>query len=335
MSTELMDPITRLAKHTDCSPVMMIGHGSSGTSILGEILRDDFQIAFGTESQYFVHYYNRLSHYGDLSKPENMRQLIRHVLDERWFAKAERKWGFRIDEETVFAGIKKPTFRGLLDAIFWRFAEHLQMPRYGDKSPEYTLNLHVLGELYPDAKYIHMVRDGRDVAVSLFKRYWGGKNVYTVSRRWKMEVDLVDAFVKTLSPDQVIEITYEGLLGNPNREIDRLIDFFALDDADNAFREHMHRTIPEKLNRVNFDKWKTQLSSSQIHAFERVACETLRRHGFETTLEKESPSTGRGEQLFFALHNRLKKWAYLDYWKDNFYKAKLRLRNATRRFGFR
>ncbi|OYP33013.1 sulfotransferase family protein [Rhodopirellula sp. MGV] len=317
--------------HQDHAPVMMIGHGSSGTSILGEILRDDFKIAFGTESQFFVYYYRRLDRYGDLKQPENLRQLAEHVLAERWFEKAKRKWDFSLSLEDLLDRTCSPTFRGLLDAIFVSFQHHLGMERYGDKSPEYTLDLAVLGELYPDAKYIHMVRDGRDVAVSLFKRYWGGKNIYTVSRRWKKEVDLVDQFVATLPADRVLEVTYEGLLGSPEEQMDRLVDFLAIEDPDGSVREALRTQIPLKLNRGNFDKWRKQLSQKQRVAFETVACETLRRHGYETIVDNEQIDNSLAKQLFFGLDNRVRKWAYIDYWKDNAYKAKLRLRNMSRR----
>ena len=86
------------------------------------------------------------------------------------------------------------SYRGVLDAVFGQLADNNNTDRWGDKSPEYVQDLDVVGELFPDAKYIHLIRDGRDVALSVMSRYWGPKNIYTAATEWKQAIEAVDAF---------------------------------------------------------------------------------------------------------------------------------------------
>jgi len=316
--------------HTKTEPVMIIGHGSSGTSILTRLMRDYLNVAFGTESQFIIHYYNRLPMYGDLNDDGNLRALVEHILRERWFERCG-KWGFATDVDAVFADVKSRTYRGVLDATFGQLAKHFGHTRWGDKTPEYTHHLATIGELFPDAQYIHMVRDGRDVALSVSNRYWGHKNVYCAAHEWKHEVSQVDAFTDTLRGDQVIEISYEGLLANPVDTFAKIVGFLEIDDSKGTLRHRIENELPGDLNRGNFDKWKTQWSQQQQLSFERIACDVLARHGYDTILEEPDANDNPLKKLYWHADNRVRKWMYADYWKDNLYKAKLRTRNAARR----
>lgn len=316
--------------HTNPAPVMIIGHGSSGTSILTRLMRDYLDVAFGTESQFIIHYYNRLPMYGDLQQDANLRTLVEHILRERWFERCG-KWGFATTVDAVLADVQARTYRGVLDAVFLQLAKHFGHPRWGDKTPEYTHHLATIGELFPDAQYIHMVRDGRDVALSVSNRYWGDKNVYCAAHEWKREVSQVDAFTDSLPRQQWIEITYEGMLSEPVETFRRIIEFLKIDDSSGALAERIERDLPGDLNRANFDKWKTAWSQRQQLAFERIACDVLARHGYETNLDAPDPHDSVLQRIYWQADNRVRKWMYAEYWKDNLYKAKLRTRNAVRR----
>ena len=309
---------------------MLIGHGSSGTSILAILLRKYLQVCFGTESQFIVHYDRRLGRYGDLAVPENMRRLASDILQERWFVRS-RKFGFRPDLEDILGNVKKPTYRALLDAIFGQFARQSRMQRWGDKTPEYTGDLDVLGKLFPEAKYIHIVRDGRDVAHSTAGRYWGPKNAYVSARQWEDTISNVLTFIRTLPPDQVLEVRYEDLLTHPRDVFRKLIRFLEIDDGDGALIAYIDENVAGDLMPGNFNKWQNAWSHEEQLRFERVACDNLRRYGYETTLTRCDDTFPGWQRLYWRLTNRLRKWMYPRYWADNFYKAKLRLRDLWRR----
>jgi hypothetical protein len=313
--------------HRERVPVIMLGHGSSGTSILATLLRDHLHIAFGTESQFIVRYYQRLEQYGDLTVEENLRKLVLHLVQERWFTRC-RKWGFATTPAAILADVQHRTYRGVLDAVFGQLAKHFGYPRWGDKTPEYVKHLNVLGDLFPDAKYIHLMRDGRDVAISVIGQYWGPKNIYTAAHEWKRHISAIDAFAARLRAAQLLKITYEEMLSEPVGTFARIVGFLNIDDSSGALMEHLEQKLPAELKRDNYDRWKRQWSAKQCLAYERIACDVLRRHGYETHVERPSMSDNLLSKAYWMTDNKVRKWTFSEYWRDNIFKARLRTRTA-------
>jgi len=316
--------------HLDPSPVMIVGHGSSGTSILTRLMRDYLKVAFGTESQFIVHYYRRLHRYGDLQNDANLRRLVADVLSERWFQRSRKFDGFKATVDETLADVQERTYRGVLDAAFGQLAKHLGTTRWGDKTPEYTHDLPIIGELFPDAKYIHMLRDGRDVALSVMGRYWGAKNAFVAAREWKEALGQVDEFLTTIPDEQKLVITYEGMLSKPVDAFAQMIDFLGIDNQDNKLLDAIAEPIANDLMRSNFDKWRTKMSAADRVRYERIAAGTLARHGYETMIEEDPREPSALSQCYWWADNKLRKWTYARYWQDNLYKAGLRTRDALR-----
>jgi hypothetical protein len=309
---------------------MIVGHGSSGTSILSRLLRNHLRIAFGTESQFIVRYYRRLHRYGDLDRDANLRRLISDLLRERWFRRSRKFGRFATTPDAVFDDVRQRSYRGVLDAAFGQLAKHLGTTRWGDKTPEYTHDLPILGELFPDAKYVHMVRDGRDVALSVMGRYWGPKNVFSAAREWKEAVGQVDAFLETLPDERKLEITYEGMLRDPVETFRSLVGFLGVDNPGDRLIEAIAGPLSSDLMRTNYDKWRTRMSAAERTRFERVAARTLARHDYETIVEEDPAASSAARRLFWWCDNKVRKWTYRKYWQDNLYKAGLRGRDAAR-----
>ena len=318
-------------RHNSQTPVFIVGHGSSGTSILSRLMRNYLRVSFGTESQFMVRFYRTLDWYGDLRDDRNLRHLIGDLLKERWFDRCREKWGFRVDAETIFSRVEDRSYRGVLEAIFLELARHNGMaPRWGDKTPEYANDLDVLWTLFPDGKYIHLVRDGRDVALSVMGRYWGPKPVYTAAHEWEDAVSKIDRFIETVPPAQVLELSYEELLSAPVDVFAQLIAFLEIDDSDGALLESIAQRSNEDLMQGNFDKWRSRFTPRQHGRFEQVAGDALRRHGYETLIDVPPLPPAWPAKLAWRLDNRVRKWAYRDYWHDNLYKIQLRTRETFR-----
>lgn len=320
-------------KHLDLAPVMIIGHGSSGTSITGHLIRELLQVSFGTESQFIPRYFYRRARYGDLHNDANLRRLIGDILEERWFVRC-RKFGFETDLESVLADIGDRTYRGVLDAVFRQLAKHNRMERWGDKTPEYIDHLPVLEAVFPDAYYIHIVRDGRDVALSVFDRFWGAKNIVTAALEWRHAIDRVREFAKTINPERMLDIRYEDLLSQPRQTFSKIIEFLKIEDADGRLLEYVDQEARKQLKSTNFNKWKTALTAKQQLTFDRINGDFLAEYGYETkTSEVRQP--GSMECAFWAADSRVRQWGRLDYWKDDLYKLRLFSKELLRNLGIR
>lgn len=310
-------------------PVFIIGHGSSGTSILSRLLRNYLGVSFGTESQFLVRFHARRAWYGDLSRLENQRRLATHLLRERWFARCKEKFGFETSVEGVLAEVREPTLAGVVSAVFRLLAAHQGMRRWGDKTPDYAKHLYVLRELFPEGKYLNIVRDGRDVALSMEGRFWGAKNVYMAALDWQRSVSECDAFGKDLPADQFCEIRYEDLLSNPLPVFHKVMDFVEVHDPDGAVRSDVDAKLPLDLKRDNFDKWKQRWSPRQRAIFEQIAGPQLAAHGYETLPDVPSAPRTVWRDAYWRVDNECRKLVCWDYWKDNFYKLYLKGRGAV------
>jgi hypothetical protein len=313
-------------KHKSKTPVFIIGHGRSGTSITANLFTKYLKISFGTESQFIVRYYKKLNKYGDLNVDENLKRLISDLTHERWFERS-KKFGMVADVDAIFNGLTERSYRGILESIFMQLARLNHMQRWGDKTPEYVYHLPVLKALFPGARYIHIVRDGRDVALSLFQMHFGSKNIYKAAKEWKDVILMVKDFAaQSLDKEQFMEFRYEDLLVKPAQIFAQIIDFLELDDTDGKLIDFISANIPNDLKAGNFNKWKGSLSQSDQELFEKAACDVLADYGYETTIE-DVQSFSPIHRVYWNIDNQIKKWKTPGYWEDNVYRVKLRIKD--------
>jgi Sulfotransferase family len=324
--------------HRRTTPVFVVGHARSGTSITAALMRKYLKINFGTESQFIVRYFNRLTRYGVLQDDRDLRLLVHDIAAERCFYRWRKRFGFTLDPERVLAELEERTYRGVLLAIFGQFAAYHRMDRWGDKTPEYNRSLSVLDELFPDAQYVHVVRDGRDAALSAFKIHFGDKNAYATALEWIESVEAVRRFAARLPPRRLLEIRYEDLLTNPSAVFAQLIAFLDIDDPHGRLLAFIDAHIDDDLRGDNMQKWKKAFTPAQQALYEAVAGDLLHHYGYELV------AGGRRQlafpaRVFWSLDNQVRRMSQREYWQDNLYKARVRtraialpLRRVARRF---
>ena len=311
--------------------MILFGHGRSGTSILGSLMRDYLKIAFGTESQFIISYHKRLNSFGDLEDDENLRCLIHQLLGERWFVRSRKFGDFRLETEQIFHTVTDRTYAGVLNAIFSLFANHLKMHRWGDKTPDYIDDLDTIDELFPDAQYVYIVRDGRDVALSLDNIHFGPKNIFTAAHDWRDIVRKGDSFAATLPNERLFSLKYEELLENPAEKLKQIGSFLYANNLPVEIANKIDHEVPSILMRGNHSKWRKQWTESQRIAYEKIACKELREHGYRTLVTTPSAEATFLQSTYWKVLSELNKWKFGEYWQDNIYKARLRLNRALKK----
>ena len=89
-----------------------------------------------------------------------------------------RAWGLSSEDIALRLRPRMPTGEAIA-AIFESYAAKEQKPRWGDKTPMYMRHLPLLDRLFPAAQYVHLIRDGRDAALSFLRMPEG-----TFTRTW-------------------------------------------------------------------------------------------------------------------------------------------------------
>lgn len=270
----------------DSAPVFVIGSQRSGTSFLYRLIQKYLKIGFGRDNGLFVRKMKMLDYYGDLKNDANLRRLLTDILNEpdvkRRFPELE------IDVDAFISQMDERTYPELVRRFYAEWAYLKGANRWGGKTPDYSIYTAELLELFPDAKFVHIIRDGRDVALSLFRLDWGAKSPIVAAKHWKERVEAACNFGRTLDDSQYLEIRYEHLVQFPEEIFENLIHFLDWEDDRYKIIDQFNRGIVGKVRRDNFNKWKMQMSRRHIRAFEQVAGDLLKRLGYNTTLPADA-----------------------------------------------
>jgi hypothetical protein len=130
------------------------------------------------------------------------------------------------------------------------------------------------------ARYLYVVRDGRDMALSTMQQPWGQDSPYACAKHWAQTCEDVESFRAEVSSDRFFQLRYEDLLREPERVTAELADFLGL-TLDATTREALLSEFRESDMTDNFDKWKTRMSPASIRRFEAVAGKWLDLYGYE------------------------------------------------------
>jgi hypothetical protein len=220
---------------------------------------------------------------------------------------------FGIDAQELRHGLHEAGVGDAAEAVrcFYRLYARAQgKPRFGDKTPLYCEHIAPISRLLPEARFIHVIRDGRDVALSLRKTWFApARDMATLARYWCGLVHAARTAGSGLPT--YLEVRYEDLVCQPTRELERVCRFVALpfDEAMNQYwertparlREHGTRRRPDGSVLVSHEErlvqqqsvvrpprperafaWKGILRDDERAEFQREAAFTLAELGYET-----------------------------------------------------
>ncbi len=101
--------------------------------------------------------------------------------------------------------------------------------------------------------------------------------------------------------------------------------FCARGDIDPTGLEQLIAQLQQELKADNFNKWRHALTPPQQRLYEQIAGDVLAGYGYETTHRSAQP-IGLAQHWYWTLDDKLRHWMIPAYWRDNVYKASLRLR---------
>lgn len=218
---------------------------------------------------------------------------------------------FGLDPEALRARLEDlpaPSPANAARAFYRAYAERFAKTQWGDKTPTYGSELTRIAALLPEARFVHIIRDGRDVMLSVRHLWFSpGPTIEACAADWAARVGRTRALGSEV--DSYLEIRYEALVEFPERTLRNVCRFLDLDfhprmlayylGASARLDEHRGRydadgreiiskaqrlenqrlvTGPPRPDRI--DRWKTELSADEVQRFEGVAGEWLDRLGY-------------------------------------------------------
>jgi hypothetical protein len=231
-------------------PVFVIGCPRSGTTLLTLMLSSHSRIAVPPETRFLLEVFRRREEFGDLTVRRNRRRLGRALTR----GKGSKFRHLGLDRKLVRKAVVKspPTIGSAIGAVYRTYAAGQGKVRWGDKRPTYFRNVDVLRELWPDAQFVHLVRDGRDCVASLKRMRWWRHGVHSAVATWVHSVDIARRAQRRLPPEAFLQIRYEDLVADPRAQLERLCAFLGEEFEEAMLEPHL---IAETLPRRQRDNW--------------------------------------------------------------------------------
>lgn len=262
-------------------PMFIVGCDRSGTTLLRGMLDAHPQVAVPPESQVFPQLLRAFSD-GTVDPVQGI-EILR--ANPRF-----RAWG--VDDEVVQRCLAGRDAASAIQLLGKSYAAHRGKSIWIDKTPWYVLEIDLLAEAFPDATFVHVVRDGRDVALSLVEQLWGPGQFGEAAMYWRERVRAGDQ-ARRVYGDRVIDLRYEDLVADPVKALTQVLTPLrqSFDPAMLYYREkassivegvvrpEAHQGLYRPLGPTR--DWRAVLELRDLQLFDELAGPVLDRHGYE------------------------------------------------------
>jgi len=267
-------------------PLFVLGVSRSGTTMLRVILDRSPGIAIPDETFFVPQLAHR--HRGRID-PEAFLDDLRRL---------PRLAAWEVPAADIAARLRPGmSVAEALDATYATYAARHGKPRWGDKTPMYMRHLGLLDRLFPDAQYVHLIRDGRDAALAFLdmpegvvtKTWAHPRSAAGFACEWRTEVRRARDLGRRVGVHRYHELRYEELVSDTEGVVRSICAF-----ADLHFRPEMlefagavdvsakphHQRLLQPPTRGVRD-WRSQMSKADVRAFEGIAGDLLGELGYE------------------------------------------------------
>lgn len=299
------------------APVFIVGTERSGSNLLRLILNAHSRIHV-PHPPHILKYFSPIeASYGDLSQDEHLRLLIRDV--GRLLEVHIHPWEPPMDPEAVLREARPRDLMGVFAAVYDQQLQHTGKARWGCKSTFVIHHLDRVVARFPDARFVWLVRDPRDVAASSRRSVFSPFHPYLTAQLWAEQQRLGDVALSRLGSAQVHLLRYEDLLAEPEPKIRAICDFLGeeFEPAQLAFNRTEAAKKISQLSESwanasapilsdNTAKYRGDLSLDEVRAVESVAGELMRR--FDYPLEFPGLSLPPVQGLSLAVVHAKDQW---------------------------
>lgn len=285
-----------------------VGCGRSGTTLLRNIFDSHSALAMTHESHFI----------GPLAKVRSRYEAEAGFDSDAFVADLFGDANFvrqGLEVEAVRSALDRArpkSYAGAVRAVFAAYAERDGKKLYGDKTPGSVTQIELLAELFPEAKFVHIIRDGRAVALSYLERpEWGPETMAEAANHWKNRVRRGRAAGRAIGADRYMEVRYEDVVAEPEMVARTVCDFLGLEFEYGMLRYHekskefiASTKDPEAFKNLSrpitggLRAWEEEISPGDQNLFEAIAGDLLEELGYPVS--GASPNIGTRARLVVA-----------------------------------
>lgn len=267
------------SSHSDFSPIFIVGTARSGTTLTATTLSRHSQLAVPPETLFMSH----IVHRGCDRK--RMLALVEH---------SKRCQDLGVSPQLLAEKFNKhpATFSWLFRILLESYATGLGKSIVAEKSPVHLLYVPTLLKWYPNARFVLVVRDGRDCVLSMKKVPWAHDNLIRHAAQWNMRMNVARKFLKNYTRSFHV-LRYETFLLDPEQEIRRLMQFLGLEFERSqlvpgtqaspipAWESAWKAKAAEALDRTRIASWRREADEKTVLVMDSVMHHELAAWGYE------------------------------------------------------
>lgn len=277
---------------TDRQPVFVLGAGRSGTTLLRSMLTASRQIAIPVEMHVLYTLPVKFRAYQGMGWEDISRLMIAEMESHHFF----HLWEINLTDtyqKIVTLPENERSLARIIDEVYMSYAAQKfpDAKTWGDQSPINTFFWPYIHRVFPQAKYIHMLRDGRDVIASWLKLH--GEDFLTeATYRWKTSIQRAIALKKAVGSNQYLEIRYEDLVQHSEEKLSQIcnfinivftpemLDYYKLPSTIEHKHHFYHQNLSKPVFTSSIGKWREQLTEDQQHYVLKNITNELMQSGY-------------------------------------------------------
>jgi len=271
-------------------PFFIVGCSRSGTTMLSLMMNMHENIHIPKESWFLSDVMDRFTPDNKLSEVDVNEIFELTTSHWRWkeWEVSDKALKERLDM------LEEPSLSQVVKVIFHQTMEKAGKIRWGDKTPGYVTEIRRIYNLFPNAKFIHLLRDGRDVSISLKRVGWVGDTTWDIASHWSEQVRAGCEQGRSLPKGQYLELKYEDLVRNTEAKLREICKFLGEEYSEQMMRfyNQAEKFMPKrdishlmKTHRPpredDLERWKREMSRVQLFIFESVSLREMILTGYK------------------------------------------------------
>lgn len=281
-------------------PFFIIGNPRSGTTMFRLMLTSHKSIYVPTESGWALHLSSKYQKHNNHNNID-----IDAFLSDLQQCKKIEYWDIDYADLKNYLKGRNENYRQISANVYRYCATKHGKVIYGDKNNYYLNHIEELSQIYPESKFIHLVRDGRDVACSYrnLQKLEKGKyfpdlpsSVIDCAYEWVKNVETIQSGLSKLKNDRYLEIRFEDLVNISEQTLDKVCKFLGQDYDDNMLKFYLKnrdeglepqdlmkwkQDTSKPIDKSQTGKWKHNFFTEDKLFFQTIAIQTLKKYGYE------------------------------------------------------
>ena len=279
-------------------PIFIIGCARSGTSILGEFFENNSQCEYFFDEDVWVPNFDnpikktrsKIIRNTKISANKPLRQILQKISSSLGRSNNEEE-NERLIEKDVTDIFSKQVKK---------FLSSLSKERLVIHGPKHSLRIPFIKKLFPNSKFLHIIRDGRDVTCSLkrgmedslwvyhkppgWKKYQSKSVIEKCAWLWNETINIIYSDKQNLPTEDYFEIRYGELVQNPEKTMKAVFEFFGIpfeknqeelckkvqDEMSDSYHSKVSEKWTVKNHKKRIGRYKENLSAQELESVEAI-----------------------------------------------------------------